>query len=293
MGCAAQSAPADLSTQIERQIRAEYSIPGDVPVKVGPLSPSPEWPGHDAFIVTIGEGAHRRDYPFLLSKDRKSIVRVQKFDLSSDPYADIMKKMELQGRPTRGAKSSKVTLVVYDDLQCPFCTVMHQTLFPEVLKEYGDRVTFIYKDFPLPNHAWAVHAAVDANCLAAQNGDAFWSFVDQVHGSQGQINAEKALDQRFAALDRIALQQGAEHKLDSANLQACIKAQNDQAVKASVSTGESIGVEGTPAVFVNGEEIPGGVASLSRVRAALDRALKANGMDVPQHPAASAASPSD
>lgn len=291
VSCSAQSAPADLTTQIEHQIRAEYRIPEEVPVKIGPLTPSGEWAGHDAFTVTIGEGERKHDYPFLLSKDHKAIFRVLKTDLSSDPYADIVKKMELQGRPTRGAKSSKVTLVVYDDLQCPYCTMMHQTLFPEILKEYGDRVTFIYKDFPIPGHQWAMHAAVDANCLAAQNTDAFWNFVDQVHGNQQQINSQKTLDLRFAELDRMAKQLGTDHKLDPANLQACIKAQNDQAVAASVSGGQALGIDATPTLFVNGEEIPGGVVPLSRVRAALDRALKANGMPVPQQSAAAPAGP--
>lgn len=293
INCAAQSALADLNAQIERQIRVEYNIPSEVPIQIGSLSHSSEWPGHDAFTVTIGEGERKRDFPFLLSKDRKSIFRMLKVDLSQDPYGDIMKKMELQGRPTRGAKSSKVTVVVYDDLQCPFCTMMHQSLFPQILKEYGDRVTFIYKDFPLPNHTWAIHAAVDANCLAAQNTDAFWSFVDQIHGNQGAINAEKTLDQRFVALDRIATQQGADHKLDSNNLQACIKAQDDKAVKASISGAESLGVDGTPTLFVNGEVFPSGVVPLSRLRAALDRALKANGMAAPLQPAAAPVLPSN
>ena len=293
VNCAGQSAPADLNAQIERQLRVEYSIPADIPVKIGPFAPSSEWPDHDSFVVTIGTGERKRDFPFLLSKDRKSVIRMLKIDLSKDPYADLVKKMELQGRPTRGAKSSKVTLVVYDDLQCPYCTMMHQTMFPEILKDYGDRVTFIYKDFPIPSHNWAIHAAVNANCLAAQNTDAFWSFVDQVHGSQKEINAERTLDERFAMLDRIATQQGTDHKLDQANLQACIKAQKDEAIKASVSGGEAIGVDATPTLFVNGEAIPGGVVPLSRVRAALDRALKANGMAVPQATAAAPASPSN
>jgi len=59
---------------------------------------------------------------------------------------------------------------------------MHQTLFPEIFKEYGDRVVFIYKDDPLSEiHPWAIHAAVDANCLAVQNVDAYWDFADYIH----------------------------------------------------------------------------------------------------------------
>ena len=93
-----------------------------------------------------------------------------KLDLSKDPFAEIMKKIDVSGRPTRGNSQAKVVAVNYDDFECPFCSRMHQTLFPQLLKEYGDRVVFIYKDFPLAEiHPWATHAAVNANCLAAQN----------------------------------------------------------------------------------------------------------------------------
>ena len=232
--------------------------------------------------MTIGEGERKQDFPFLLAKDQKSIVRVNRIELSADPYAEIMKKIDVRGRPVRGAKQSKVVLVAYDDLQCPYCTMMHQLLFPELLKEYGDRVTFVYKDFPLPNHAWANHAAVDANCLASQNQDAYWSFVDSVHASQQEINAKGTQELRLAELDRIAMQQGADHKVDAASLQACVKNQDDAAIKASVHEGESLGVDSTPTLFINGEEMSGGVAPLPRLRAALDRALKNTGQNAAQ-----------
>ncbi len=284
---AAQPKPTDLTTRIERQIRATYKLPPEVPVAIGQLSPSPEWPGFEAFTVTIGEGERKQDFPFLLAKDQKSIVRINRIDLSNDPYGDVMKKIDVRGRPVRGAKQSKVVLVAYDDLQCPFCTMMHQTLFPQLLKEYGDRVTFVYKDFPLPNHAWASHAAVNANCLASQNEDAYWNFVDSVHARQKEINGQGTQELRVAELDRIAMQQGADHKVDATQLQACVKSQNDAAVKASVHEGESIGVDSTPTLFINGEEMSGGVAPLPRLRAALDRALK-NAEPVATQPAAQA-----
>jgi protein-disulfide isomerase len=284
LNCASQPKPTDLTTRIERQIRATYKLPPEAPVLVGPFSSSPDWPGYEAFTVTIGEEGRKQDYPFLLAKDKKSIVRVNRIELSADPYRDVMKKIDVRGRPVRGAKQSKVVLVAYDDLQCPFCTMMHQILFPELLKEYGDRVTFVYKDFPLPNHAWASHAAVDANCLAAQNEDAYWSFVDSVHASQREINGKGTQELRLAELDRIAMQQGADHKVDAASLQACVKTQNDAAIKAAVHEGESIGVDSTPTLFINGEEMSGGVAPLPRLRAALDRALKNSGTVVPTAP---------
>ncbi len=290
LNCASQSKPTDISAKIERQLRVQYKLPPEVPVVIGALSPSPEWPGFDAFTVTIGEGERKQDFPFLLAKDQKSIVRVNRIELSADPYADIMKKIDLHGRPVRGAKQSKVVVVAYDDLQCPFCTMMHQILFPELLKEYGDRVTFVYKDFPIPSHPWAMHAAVDANCLAAQNPDAYWNFVDSVHASQQAINGKGTQELRLAELDKMAMQQGTDHKLDAANLQACVKNQNDATIKASVHEGESLGVDSTPTLFINGQEMSGGVAPLPRLRAALDKALKDAGQPAGQSQASQTSS---
>jgi protein-disulfide isomerase len=284
LNCFSQPKPTDIAAKIERQLRATYKLPPEVPVVIGSLAPSPEWPGYDAFTVTIGEGERKQEFPFLLSKDQKSIVRVNRIELSADPYAEIMKKIDLRGRPVRGAKQSKVVVVAYDDLQCPFCTMMHQILFPELLKEYGDRVTFVYKDFPIPSHPWAMHAAIDANCLAAQNPDAYWNFVDSVHASQQEINGKGTQELRLAELDKMAIQQGSDHKLDAASLQACVKTQNDTAVKASLHEGEELGVDSTPTLFINGQEMSGGVAPLPRLRAALDKALKNTGQVAAEAP---------
>ena len=150
LGCVAQSAPPDVAHKIEHQVRAFYSIPIDVKVTVGAITPSNDMAGYDGVTVNIddGEGKHK-DFKFLVSKDRSTMLRVTKFDLNKDPFADVMSKIDVTGRPTRGTKSAKVVAVNFDDFECPFCSRMHQTLFPEIFKEYGDRVIFIYKDDPL------------------------------------------------------------------------------------------------------------------------------------------------
>jgi protein-disulfide isomerase len=216
-------------------------------------------------------------------------MRLTKFDLSKDPFAEIMNKIDLNGRPTRGAKASKVIVVNFDDFQCPFCSRMHETLFPGILKEYGDRVTFVYKDYPLTEiHPWAMHAAVDANCLAAQNGDAYWDFADYIHANQHDVNAEKTPAARLEALDKITMLQGQKHNVDVVKLQSCIKAQDESSVKASMKQAEAAGAEGsTPTLFVNGEKLEG-AQSVAQMRATLDRALKDANLPVPEHAAATA-----
>ena len=291
LGCIAQSASPDLTRKIERQVRSYYKMPPEVVVTVGMPSPSPDFPNYDSVVVTVDSAGKKQDLTFLVSKDHSSMMRLTTFDLTKDPLAETMSKIDVGGRPTRGAKASKVVVVNFDDLECPFCSRMHQTLFPEILKEYGDRVTFIYKDYPLVEiHPWATHAAVDANCLGAQSGDAYWDFADYIHANQHEVNSEKTSGARLEALDRLTLLQGQKHNLDVVKLQSCIKAQDESAVKASMKEADGIGVEATPTLFINGEKVDGAVP-ISQVRAALDRALKDANLPVPEHTAAAAAAP--
>jgi protein-disulfide isomerase len=283
LGCSAQSAPPEVARRIEQQVRTFYTIPGGVKVILGNLKPS-EFPNYDALTITFDGGEKKQQYEFLLAKDGKTLIRMTKLDLSKDPFAEIMRKIDVSNRPIRGGSNAKVVAVNYDDFECPFCSRMHQTLFPELLKEYGDRVTFIYKDFPLAEiHPWATHAAVNANCLAAQNKDAYWDFADYIHANQSEVNSEKGHDSQFAALDRIAVSQGQKHSLDGTKLQACIKAQQDDAVKASVHEGEALGIEATPTMFINGEKVDGALP-IGELRAILDRALVQAGVSAPVHP---------
>jgi protein-disulfide isomerase len=283
LGCSAQSAPPDTVQKIERQVRFFYTIPPEVKVAVGPLRSS-DFPNYNALTITFDNGK-KKDYEFLLSKDGNTLVRLTRMDLNKDPYVEIMNKIDVSGRPIRGNKNAKVTVVNYDDFECPFCSRMHQTLFPELLKEYGDRVQFIYKDYPLTEiHPWATRAAVNAACLADQNGEAYWDFADYIHGNQGEVNKEKQKDAQFSALDKITMIEAQKHNLDLVKLQSCIKAQDEKSVRASMREGDELGVSATPTLFVNGEKIDGAVPP-DQLRDVLDRALQQAGVAAPAHSA--------
>jgi protein-disulfide isomerase len=297
LGCSAQSppsspasapsgAPSDITRLVERRVRSHYSLPPDIKVVLGPLRSS-EFANYDALTITFASPGKKQDFEFLLSHDHKTLVRLTTLDLTSDPYVEIMKKINVSGRPTRGSKDAKVTVVNYDDFECPFCSRMHATLFPGLFKEYGDRVLFIYKDYPLEEiHPWAVHAAVDANCLAAQNDDAYWDYADYLHGNQHSISGEKGREGQNAELDKLATLQAQKHNLDVPKLQACVKAQDDKAVRASMREGDTLGVDATPAMFVNGQKLDGAVPA-EDIRLALDRALQDAGVaPPPEHKAA-------
>ncbi len=271
---------------LEHQVRVMFSVPLAVKVDMGALRPS-EFPGYDALTITFDEPGNKREFEFLLAKDHQTLLRVIHIDLNKDPYAELMKNIDVSGRPTRGAKDAKVVAVNYDDFECPFCARMHAFLFPTLLKEYGDRVLFIYKDYPLEDvHPWAVHAAVNANCLAAQDAAAYWDFADYVHGNQKEINSVKGPAAQNAALDKLAALQGKNHNLDAAKLQACVKAQDDKAVRASQKEGEKLGVNATPEMFVNGRKVDGALP-IADLRAVLDSALRDAGVAPPEHESAS------
>ncbi len=283
-GCAAQSAPPELAANLERHVRAYYQVPPQVQIQVSALKAS-DFPNYDAVTVVFLQGETKKNYDFLVSKDAKTLIRLTKLDLSKDPYADTISKMDLKGRPTRGNPAAKVVAVNYDDFQCPYCSMLHRTLFPQMLTEYGDRVLFVYKDFPLEEiHPWSKHASIDANCLFAQKNDAYWGFADYIHANQHVVGAEKGQDAQFARLDQIAQQQGEKEHLDSAKLQACIKAQNDDAIKVSMKEAGNLGIESTPTLYVNGMKLDGAVP-VEQLRAIFDRALKDAGVPPPVHAA--------
>jgi protein-disulfide isomerase len=273
LGCSAQSNPADINQRIERQVRAHFNVPAQVKIETGERKPS-EFPNYDSLKIVFTMGERRQEQDFLISKDNKTLVRFSKLDLTKDPYADVVKKIDTANRPWRGGKDAKVLIVNYDDFQCPFCFRMHQTLTNDILKSYGDKVKIVYKDYPLTSiHPWATRAAVDANCLAAQSNDAYWGFADFVHNNVRDITGKGDLQQQLAAVDQVAREQGTKFKVDGNKLEACVKAQDDHAVRASAAEADSVGVTATPTLFINGYKIDGAVPA-EDLHAAIDRALR-------------------
>lgn len=273
VGCAAQAPSPDLDRRIERHLRSFYSVPAAVKLVIGARTPS-DFPGYDTVVVTFDNGDKKQDQKFLISKDNKTLLRVTRMDLTEDPYQKVMSEIDVTGRPVRGNKDAKVTIVNYDDFECPFCARMHEALTDDILKTYGDRVRIIYKDYPLIEiHPWAKRAANDANCLAAQSNTAYWDFADFVHGNQRQISSQgKTLAAQEAEIDRITLDMAAKAKVPAETVQACIKAQPDKQLQSSMAEADKLGVSATPTLFINGYKIDGAVPP-SELHAAIDSAL--------------------
>jgi protein-disulfide isomerase len=288
-GCKAQIPPSTTSsnaspvptTQLNRRIevlvRSQFEVPPNVDVAIGPTSKS-EFPGFDNLPITFSSNGKHTVVNFLLSADGNTVARLERFDISHSPAEMI----SIQNRPLRGTPDAKVTIVNFDDLECPYCARMHEQLFPATLDRYKGLIKFFYKDYPLVEiHPWAMHAAVDANCLAQQSPEAYWKFVDYVHSHGSEVTGpSKDVHEAEKTLDKLARDEGQRSKLDQPKLDACIVKQDDSVVRASMKQGDSLGVNGTPTLFINGERISGALPQ-PELWIAIDRALREAGVQPP------------
>jgi protein-disulfide isomerase len=299
MGCKAQTPPASnalqakLDRQIELTIRSQYNVPPDYIVSLGGRSKS-EISGFDTLPVTFSNGSQKKITVFLISKDNNTLARLEKFDLTKTPGSGI----NVLGRPIRGNPSAKVTIINFDDLECPFCARMHEVLFPGTEKHYGNQVRYIYLDFPLVQiHPWAMHAAVNVNCLAAQSPTGYWNLVDAFHAQTDEISGPGGQQNAAASekkVDDLTLAEGKRDNADMEKLQACISKQDDAVIRSSMQQGDALGVDGTPTLFINGERATGAL-SQSMLWSVIDRAIRDAGEVPPPEsnptPAAPATAP--
>jgi protein-disulfide isomerase len=282
-GCKAQTPSANaspipasqLNRRIEVLVRSQFDVPPNVDVTIGATTKS-DFPGYENLPITFSSHGKQSVVIFLLSSDGNTVARLEKFDISHNPGDTLT----VQNRPVRGPAEAKVTIVNFDDLECPYCARMHAQLFPATLDHYKGLVKFIYKDYPLVEiHPWAMHAAVDAGCIAEQNGDAYWTYVDYVHEHPSDITG-KDPHEATTNLDKVAHEEGERSKLDLAKLDACIAKQDETAVRASMKQGDGLGVNGTPTMFINGERLSG-VMPEDQLHMAIDRALREAGVQPP------------
>ena len=159
------------------------------------------------------------------------------------PKADQAKLLS-KSDPKRGADDAPITIVEFSDYQCPFCERFYQQTLPALFKEYGDKVRFVYKDFPLPMHPDAQKAAEAAHCAGEQGK--YWEYHNTLFENQSSLGIE-SLKHYAKALN-----------LDTSRFDACLDGgkQADK-VKEDTKIGRSVSVNGTPTFFINGERLVG------------------------------------
>ena len=171
----------------------------------------------------------------------------------------------------RGPKDAPITLVEYGDLECPFCKQFQPTM-QQAMSDYGTRVAWVYRQFPLSFHANAEKEAEAAECANELGGpDRFWQYVDTIYQRTTSNGTGFALDQLAPLAGELGIPtQAFQSCLDSGKYQ--------QHVQRDLAGGEAAGVNGTPTTFVLAKgklisSIPGAVA-YSQLKQRIDTALR-------------------
>jgi protein-disulfide isomerase len=267
-----------MARRVEVLIRSRSSIPANYDIQVGPRIKS-NIPGFDTIAVTFAvDGKASKSIDFLLSTDGNTLAQFSKYDISKDPKLLV----NGDGRPARGGPATAPVLIVgFDDLECPYCAKMHEEIFPALTERYKNQIHIVYRDFPLDQHPWAMRAAIDTNCVGAQSASGYWNLVDHIHAHAGELGGDsKSIAAANDTLDSLAREEAKRQNLNADAINACIAKQDDSAIKASMKLGESLGVDSTPALFINGEKVEG-AQPLEYVYRMIDNALIASGQTPP------------
>jgi len=146
--------------------------------------------------------------------------------------------------PRLGSEKAPVQVIEFADYECPYCQKVNEDL-ARLREQFGNQVSVVYKDYPLPMHPLAARAAEAARCASLQGK--FWEFHDSLFESKRlQVSDLK--------------EQARTLKLDSARFDQCLdSSEQAAAVKKDVMEGQRLGLTGTPSFFINGHFMSGAI----------------------------------
>jgi protein-disulfide isomerase len=199
-------------------------------------------------VVTNAQGSSPNR--FLVSADGKHVITGDILPFGAKPFDDARAKLEkgVNG-PAKGPAKAPVTIVEFSDMQCPHC----QKAAPGIdqLLALEPEAHFVFQNFPLPAHNWAEKAAGYVDCVGRAANDAVWKFIQKTFDEQANIT-EANVDEKLKAIATASGAKGDE-------IAACaVKPDTKARVEASVALGRSVNVNGTPVLYINGRNVPGG-----------------------------------
>jgi protein-disulfide isomerase len=243
-------------TRLAAYVIKKYQVPEQSNLRVEAAEPIDD--SCNRKVVFVGDGALG---PFRLtlyaSPDLRFLSR-ELFDSYSDPERERREAAQkamgqlLEGEyAARGPANAPVTMVVFSDFECPYCKKMKAIIDAELLLKSGDSVRLVFRHMPMPQHGWAQLAAQAAACTEFQSSEAFWALHDRLFDNQGTIapaDASKRINDQAAGVPGLNME----------HFQECLDRQMSLgAVVRDREMGKRVGVVGTPAVFLNGLQIPG------------------------------------
>lgn len=149
----------------------------------------------------------------------------------------------------KGDKNAPVTIVEFSDYECPFCVRFYQNTLPQIVTDYIDtgKVRMVFRDFPLGFHRMARSSSIAAECARDQKGDEmYYEYHDKMYDNQSALSVE--------SLKKWAGELG----LNQSEFDDCLDSEKfGDEIDKDFADGQSYGVTGTPAFFINGRKISG------------------------------------
>jgi protein-disulfide isomerase len=145
-----------------------------------------------------------------------------------------------------GPADAKVTIVEFSDFQCPFCERFFKLTYPLIKQKYGDKVRFVYRNFPLTQiHPQAEQSALAAECANEQGK--FWDYHDELFSNQQDLSRDALI--KYAQNAKVS---------NISQFTTCFdsKKYQDQ-VNKDLNDGLGYYVNGTPTFFINGKILVG------------------------------------
>ena len=244
-----QASPAIDKVAIEAYVRHLFAEwPADAKVEVADPKPS-EIPGLREVIVTGSLQGQSAQQKLLMTPDGQRFILGTVYDLKQNPFRFEIAKLTTDSMPSLGTPGAPVMIVLFTDFQCPYCREEAKTLRTNLIAAYPKEVRLYLKDYPLVQmHPWAKPAAIAGRCVFQQSPTVFWQYHDWVFEQQPQITLEN-LNGKV-----MAFAQGKE--IDGLQLKRCIDTRATEAeVDKSVKEAQSLQVDSTPTLFINGRRI--------------------------------------
>jgi len=168
--------------------------------------------------------------------------------------------IDTEGYPSVGPADAPVTIVEFSDFECPFCGRFVPTV-DQVKDAYAGRVRLVYRQFPLREIHPNAQKAAEASLCAEEQGK-FWELHDLMFEEQDTLTVDDLKD-KAERLD-----------MDPRAFAACLDSgRYVDAVQSDVRAGQRLGVNGTPALFVNGRPVPGGAVPFEAFAKVIDEEL--------------------
>jgi protein-disulfide isomerase len=181
-----------------------------------------------------------------ITPDGKNAIVGDLIPFGPDPYAGTRSELTKAKGASRGNPAAPVTIVEFSDLQCPYCKSA-QPVIDKLLAE-KQNAKLVFQPFPLPMHPWAMKAASYGECVRQQSPAAFWKFIQAVYDTQESINEANA-DEKLKTIAGAAGANGGQAGVCSGKPETLAR------IQQSIELGKSVGVGGTPTVFINGRKI--------------------------------------